>query len=128
MIARPIDPARFAHFFSSPPAAKASTRRQSAYAANPIARRVSTTSPNVSRASAWSAPSRLVALPPWPAASLIASTPTIANETPFATSPARASHEYQPLPLRPRRRASWSGWLSRCSSTTVIEGGTGEAT
>src|SRR6185312_4379172 len=48
-------------------------------------------------------------------------TATIAKETPFATRPARASHAYQPLPLRPRCRASSAGCRSRCSTVVIQE-------
>src|SRR6476659_6573506 len=77
--------------------------------------------PKLSWARVCSAPERLVAAPPSPAASLTASTPTIPYETPFATRPARASHAYHPLPLRPRWRASCAGRLRACWSIDVIE-------
>src|SRR5437763_1417060 len=68
------------------------------------------TVPNVVPASCCNAPWRLVAFPPSPNASFSASTPTIPNDTPFATSPVRASTEYQPVPrsafVAARRRGS----------------------
>ena len=88
----------------------ACTKRHSAYAAKPAASSTSTTEPSVP-ASCFSAPWRLVALPPTPAATPIASTPTSPYETPFATRPIRASASYQPLP-RPCRGAR----LRRCST------------
>src|SRR4029078_4879520 len=77
--------------------------------------------PKLSCARLRAAPERLVAAPPSPAASLTASTPTIPYETPFATSPPRASQAYHPLPPRPRWRASCAGRFSACSSIEVIE-------
>jgi hypothetical protein len=62
--------------------------------------------PKLCRASACSAPSRLVALPLSPSASFIARIPTIANEAPFASSPMRASAAYQPVPACASRRIS----------------------
>src|SRR5919197_2921006 len=56
------------------------------------------TLPKVCPASDWSAPGRLVALPPAPNASLIARIPTIPYETPLATSPVRARIAYHPRP------------------------------
>src|SRR5829696_8371661 len=74
-------------------------KRQIAYAANPTASRTRTIFPHDSSAMVASAPLRLVAFPPWPTATPIASTATSPYETPFATSPARAAPAYHPLPL-----------------------------
>src|SRR3954451_14679038 len=71
--------------------------RHSAYAAKPAASAKRSHFPKASSARVASAPSRLVDLPPCPTASWSASTPTIANEAPFATSPARASGGSQSL-------------------------------
>src|SRR5436305_443371 len=60
---------------------------------------MSTILPNEWRDSCASAPSRPVALPPFPSASSIARTPTSPNEMPFATSPLRAATAYQPRPV-----------------------------
>src|SRR5215213_2275217 len=109
-------PARLPHFFAvpfSPPSslrsANACTNRQIAYAAKPRARTVSSTFPNECCASDCRAPWRLVALPPSPSANLIASTPTIPKETPFAINPIRASQAYQPLPDSALARVSRAG-------------------
>src|SRR5215204_739714 len=105
---RPTYPARFPHFFAAPFASPSSSSsrskiawmtRQTAYAANPRASRARTTFPHDSSAMVARAPLRLVAFPPWPSATPIASTATRPYETPFATRPQRATPAYQPLPV-----------------------------
>src|SRR6266542_3735780 len=97
--ARPRYPARFAQSFesSSSRSKNACATLHSAYAAKPAASTYSSSSPQPCRASAASAPSRLVDFPPRPSASSSASTPTMAKEMPLATRPVRASATSQSL-------------------------------
>src|SRR3954470_19023127 len=95
---------RFAHL--SP--YTACSTRQSAYAAKPAVSSTSTISPNAFPARECRAPFLLVASPPTPRATPIASTPTSAYETPLATRPTRPKISCQSRSERGRMPSTWS--------------------